>query len=98
MNKEQYIAEIEKRLCRYFSASRDGYKMPAEERHLLEGFIQGAIFMKFASGSELAELMEQVHYSVFGKTIEERRRESASRWQDSIIDYSQYDSPAYERR
>ena len=39
MDKERYLAEIEIRLRRYFSASRDGYKPPAEDRHRLEGFV-----------------------------------------------------------
>lgn len=96
--REEYLSEIEKRLHRYFSASRDGYKIPAEERHRLEGFMQGAIFMSFATSQDLAELMEKLHFSVFGKTIAERRTEITSRWPEEAVDYSQYDQPAYERK
>lgn len=97
MDKERYIAEIGSRLQRHFSASRDGYKIPAVDRHRLEGFIQGAIFMGFASSKELAVLMEDVHYSIFGMTIKEREVENNTQWRESEIDYSSYDPPAYER-
>ena len=82
----------------YFIASRDGYKVPAADRHRLEGFIQGAIFMGYASSKDLANLMESVHYSVFGKSIRDHQTESSTKWQDSVIDYSQYDQPTYERK
>lgn len=98
MNKERYLAEIEIRLLKHFSASREGYKAPAEDRHRLEGFMQGAAFMGFATSQDMAELMERAHLTVFGKTIEQRRVEHGSLWQDSVINYDKYDQPAYERK
>lgn len=98
MNRELYINEIKERLLKYFSASRDGYKVPASERHRLEGFIQGAIFMGFSSSKEFSELMDDVHQSVFGKSIKERKVECLSKWQEKTIDYSKYEQPAYERK
>lgn len=98
MNRERYLGEIEKRLLSHFSASREGYKPPPEDRHRLEGFIQGAIFMGFADSAELGVLMEAAHFSVFGQTIAQRRTESEQRWQEEAIDYSRYDQPAYERK
>jgi hypothetical protein len=98
MSKEMYLSEIEKRLSRHFSASRDGYKIPASERHRLEGFMQGAVFMDLVTNSELAELMEKVHFTVFEKSIAERKKENKSSWQESAIDYEKYDQPTHERR
>lgn len=98
MTADQYLSEIEQRLRKHFSASRDGYKLPDQDRHRLEGFMQGAIFMGFATSQQLADLMERVHFSVFGKTIAERREESASLWPQATIDYNHYDQPAYERK
>lgn len=98
MNKESYLGEIEKRLLAHFSASRAGYKPLPEDRHRLEGFIQGAIFMGFADTRQLGELMEATHFSVFGQTIAQRRRQSEQRWQEDAIDYSRYEQPAYERK
>lgn len=97
-DKEQYLAEIERRLLSYCSASRDGYKPPAEDRHRLEGFMQAAVFMRFATNAELAGLMERVHLGVFGKSIEERRMENVALWQDLMLNYDRYDQPTYERK
>lgn len=98
MTADQYLSEIEQRLRKHFSASRDGYKLPDQDRHRLEGFMQGAIFMGFATSQHLAGLMDRVHFSVFGKTIAERREGSASLWPEPAIDYNRYDQPAYERK
>lgn len=98
MTAERYLSEIEHRLLKHFSASRDGYKPPAEDRHRLEGFMQGAIFMGLATSQQLSILMEQAHFAVFGKTIAERRESSATLWPDTTIDYNKYDQPAYERK
>ena len=97
MTPDSYIAEIERRLKMHFSAARDGYKLPAADRHRLEGFMQGAIFMGLATRSELAEVMESVHYAVFGMSLSERKIEQPARWQESEVDYSGYDAPAYQR-
>ena len=98
MNKEHYLAEVERRLLTYFSASREGYKAPPEDRHRLEGFMQGAVYMGFATNRGMGELMERAHLTVFGKTIEQRRGKHAPLWQDSVINYDRYDQPAYARK
>ena len=98
MNKAKYLLEIEKRLSNYFSASRDGYKIPDCERHRLEGFMQGAVFMGLATNAELAELMEKVHFSIFEKSIADRRQEKSSSWQELAIDYEKYDQPTHQRK
>ena len=53
MTADQYLSEIEQRLRKHFSASRDGYKLPDQDRHRLEGFMQGAVFMGFATSQQL---------------------------------------------
>jgi hypothetical protein len=68
------------------------------DRHRLEGFMQGAVFMGLASNAELSAIMNEAHYAVFGVSIEERKKEGASLWQQDAIDYSRFEQPAYERR
>ena len=46
---------------------------------------------------ELAELIEHVHRDVTGMTIKERMARKGASYRDEEIDYSQYESPAYER-
>ena len=98
MNREIYINEVEKRLNQLFSASKDGYKASPVERHRLEGFMRAGVFMCVVSSDDMAQLMHSCHFSVFGKTIEQRKSELSTKWQDEAIDYSHYEQPAYERK
>jgi hypothetical protein len=97
MDKNDYLAEISNRLNKMFRASKEGYKVPDEDRHRLEGFIHAGIFMKVATPAEMSTLMEDVHYSIFGKTIRERKSEKSTNWPDIEINYDKFDSPTYLR-
>lgn len=97
MDKSDYLAEINNRLTKLFKASKEGYKIPDIDRHRLEGFMQAGIFMKIATPAEMSELLEDVHYAVFGKTVQERKSELSTNWSDIEIDYDKFDSPTYLR-
>lgn len=96
-DKEKFTQEVERRFLNLFKAANDGYKMPDIERNHLSGFIQAGVFMGLVTNAEMKQLMETVHYSVYGKSIKERKDRQQANWDDSDIDYSQYESPAYER-
>jgi hypothetical protein len=97
MDKSDYLAEISNRLTKLFKASKAGYKFPDIDRHRLEGFMQAGIFLQIATPAEMSALMEDVHYSIFGKTIGERKSEKSTNWPDFDIDYDKFDSPTYLR-
>jgi len=98
MNRENYINEVEKRLSRIFTASKEGYKAPPVERHRLEGFMAAGVFMGLVTNTELAKVMDEIHVRLFGKTIEQRKVELPGNWQEEGIDYSFYDQPTFERK
>ena len=98
MQKQAYLNEIETRLRRLFSASRDGYRVADVERHRLEGFIQAGVFMRITTNAEVSEIMESIHFSVFGQSIAGRKTEQMIIWPETVVDYSQYEQPAYERK
>ncbi len=97
MDKSDYMAEISKRLNKVFKASAEGYKVPDSDRHRLEGFMQAGVFLKIVTPAEMTSLLEEVHCSVFGKTIQERKAEKPTGWSDIEVDYGQFDSPTYLR-
>ena len=97
MDKSDYLAEISNWLTKLFKASKEGYKIPDIDRHRLEGFMQAAIFVKIATPAEMSKLLEEAHYSVFGKTIKERKSEKSASWSDFDIYYDKFDSPTYLR-
>jgi hypothetical protein len=97
MDKNDYLIEINKRLTKLFKASKEGYRILDIDRYRLEGFMQAGIFMKIATPVEMSELLEDAHYSIFGKAIRERKSEISANWSDIEIDYDKFDSPTYLR-
>ena len=97
MDKERFITEVTNRLTQLFRASKEGYKVSESERHRLEGFIQAGIFMQVATSHEMSQLLEDLHYSVFGKTIQDRKSEKTASWSDFDINYDSFDSPTFLR-
>ncbi|CAA0082991.1 hypothetical protein [Zhongshania aliphaticivorans] len=97
MDKAKFISVVEKRLTLIFKSAKSGHKPSSTEKHRLEGFIQAGVFMGLVSQSEMVELMEQTHLLVFNKTIAERKADKLSTWQSGELDYSQFDSPTFER-
>jgi hypothetical protein len=97
MDKSDYLAEISNRLTKLFKASKEGYKIPDIDRHRLEGFMQAGIFMGVATPVEISVLLEDVHHSIFGKTIRDRKSELSATWTDIEVDYDKFDSPTYLR-
>jgi len=59
--------------------------------------MQAGVFLGLVSNTELSEVMETIHLSIFNQTIAERRSDQSASWKDEQIDYSRYDLPAYER-
>jgi hypothetical protein len=98
MNRENYLNEVEKRLNRIFTASKEGYKVSPVERHRLEGFMAAGVFMGLVTNAELAKVMNDIHVRLFGKTIQQRKAELPGSWQEEGIDYSFYDQPTFERK
>jgi len=97
IDRTQFLAEVEIRLSRLFSASKYGYRLPAQERHRLEGFMQAGVYMGLTNNRELAELMENSHQGIFGRSIEEHRLEKPLDWSYEQVDYSAFEPPAFIR-
>ena len=97
MDKSDYMAEIRNRLNKIFRASAERYKVPDIDRHRLEGFMQAGIFLQIVTPAEMSALMDDVHHSIFGKSIQERKAEKSTGWSDIEVDYGHFDSPTYLR-
>lgn len=95
-----YLAEIEKRLFNMFSASKQGIKATAMEKHRLQGFMQAGVYLKIQTLEEQQALIELVHFKVHGKTVAQRSEELTRRGiqPDTSIDYSYYDTPTHHRQ
>lgn len=94
--KQQFVSEVQTRLRKRFSASKEGYSLPDMDRLRLEGFMACGVFLGLVTRPEMAVIMEDVHQQVFGQSIAERRAKMSELPMEDI-DYSQYDAPAYIR-
>jgi hypothetical protein len=59
--------------------------------------MQAGIFVKIATPAEMSKLLEEAHYSAFGKTIQAKKSEISATWTDIEVDYDRFDSPTYLR-
>lgn len=97
MTSDKYLDEVYTRLRALFIANKNGYSTGPAERHRLEGFMQAGVFMGLTSNAELTQLMEAVHQEVFGRPMAERKARKPVGWRDEAFDYSQFETPAFER-
>ncbi len=97
MDKHDFLSEVREQLTKKYRASKEGYKIPDIDRHRLEGFIHAGIYMEIVTSAEMSELLEEIHYSIFGKTIQERKAEKFANWSDMEIDYDLFDAPTFLR-
>ena len=97
MDKELYLAEVSDRLMRIFCAIKNGYKPLLIDKHRCEGFMQAGEFLGVSTNAELSELMEEIHQSVFGESIPQRRSRKMEKWQEEAIDYEPYEDPTFLR-
>lgn len=97
MDKERYINEVTRQLRIIFTAIREGHKPPEALKHRCEGFMRAGVFLGVVKNTELSVLMGDLHIEVIGMTIAERQSKKREQFEDEEIDYSQYESPSYER-
>lgn len=100
MHRKRYLREVARQLEALYRASRAGVESGAKARHRCEGFMQAGEFLHIVTQDELTEVMESSHKKVFGETIAQRkeRLNRKQRWPVETIDYSEFESPAYDRR
>ena len=97
MDKHQFTREVERQLRVIFTAVRSGHKPPEMLKHRCEGFIRAGVFMGVVTNVEMSDLMEKIHLEVVGMTIKERIARHREKWQEELVDYSDFDIPTFER-
>ena len=100
MDKKRFLREVTRQLEALYRASRAGVELGPKVKHRCEGFMQAGEFLRVVSKDELAEVMESTHKKVFGESIAQRkdRLNRKHRWPAETVDYSEFESPAYDRR
>ena len=100
MNKKRFLKEVSRQLEALYRATKAGVELGPKAKHRCEGFMQAGEFLQIVSKDELTEVMELAHKKVFSETIVHRkeRLRRKHRWPVETIDYSEFESPAYDRR
>jgi len=80
-----------------YRAIAQGGQYTEVERARLAGFMQAALFLGLATKDEFDQLVARIHLEELGETMEERRKRKGDQWLGDQPDFSQYDTPTYER-
>ena len=97
MNKEHFLAEVNRQLTNIFMALKQGRTAPAVEKHRCEGFMRAGVFCGLVNTAELNTLMEQVHFDILGESTADRKSRKEGQWNEQEVDYSLYEPPAIGR-
>lgn len=97
MTKDDYLNEVRRELKIIFQTIKLCRKNDAKEKYRCEGFMKAGVFLGLVTNTELRSVMEQVHFEVFGQTIEGRAESRKHIWRESETDYSAYEVPTFLR-
>ena len=104
--KADFIRELKSLTTQLYAIGDSSSKDPrwAVLSSKLDGFIEAGLLLQVANRTELQRHIDEIHFQVFGETRDERRerKKSVSQSPDSEDpanqpDWSELDSPAYER-
>lgn len=98
MNKKQFYTEVRDQFNLICINISNGQKASVQEKSRLEGFMRAGVVLGVTTNPELQQLLEDVHYRVFGESIEERKVRHNKQFPEDMIDYGQYESPAISRK
>jgi len=97
MGKEQFFSEVRNQYHLICVNIKNGNGPSELEKGRFEGFMRAGIVLNVTSKRDLEQLLEDVHYKVFGQSIAERKKARGPGLADDDIDYGQFDRPAIER-
>jgi len=73
MNKERYIEVLNRILNDYYSDIKRNNLGSKERQQFIDGYMTAARALDIFNFKELKEIIDEIHFKVFGKTIQERR-------------------------
>lgn len=95
INKDRYLEILENLLRDYYDEIKVKSRASENRRHYIDGYMRAARTLNGVHHDEMLEVVERVHFQVFGTTLQERRtleRDGLSPDDDSLH------IPAYVRQ
>jgi len=92
-----YLLELRTRVRRYYAyGEKDGFGK-SELKSEIKGFLEAGIKSHLVKTETVKQLIDEEHLSAFGISLEERRARRKLGLEAEPVDWSIYDSPAFER-
>ena len=93
---EFFLKSAEGQLVSFYEYLKKTQRANEIQRARIEGYMLAGVHLKLTDNSALQKLVSDVHWSVFGKSIEQRRMDKALTYQDDK-DWDIYDQPSFTR-
>ena len=97
MDKEKFFGEVRNQYHLICVNIKNSNGLSELERGRFEGFMRAGLLLGVTNKRDLEQLLEDVHYKVFGQSIAERKKNRGPGFPDDEIDYGQFERPAIER-
>ena len=95
---EKYLANCRSEINKVYQLSKQG-KPNAELKAKTEGFVSAGVVLGIISAPQAQEMMENIHFEVFGETVAERKQRKASFAEMKLTDPDGYfELPAITRK
>lgn len=98
--RKRFLEQLKQRLLSVYRQSEQQRTPSARERFQLEGYMDAALETGLIEQEVLQAFIHQVHFDVFGQSIQERRDLRKSRGdylKEPDSNYESYDSPTWKR-
>lgn len=79
MNKERYIEVLKRILSDHYNDIKRKNSGSKERQQYIDGYLTAARALDVFNFDELKEVIDETHFKVFGKTIQERRISEANK-------------------
>ena len=94
---EIYLQELRQRVRKYYAYGENEGVGKRDLKSEIKGFLDAGIASGFIDVEETRQVIDEEHKNAFGMTLDERRARRKLGQLEEPVDWSQYDSPTYER-
>lgn len=74
IDKHKYLETLRELLNGHYAIIKSTHIMPQERQGFIDGYLAAARALNAVDYDELKDFIEKIHFEIFGKTVEERRK------------------------
>ena len=88
MTQREYLQILKQKLYEFYSYDENESTKTQALRDYIKGYVEAGISLDALSNRQFETIAEEIHISVFGKTVKER----------DLDEWEKYDEPPYIRK